>query len=70
MKQTINDEKIEEGNRIEVLEYEFAGKQGNVEKIIYDAIAIIKLDDFQMKVAIMLDNLKKVIEEPKLKRIK
>lgn len=68
MKETI--EKAEEGNRIEVLDYEFAGQQGKLLQIIEDRFAVIKLDNFPMKVAMALNNLKKVIEEPKLKRIK
>jgi hypothetical protein len=68
MKETI--EKAEEGNRIEVLDYEFAGQQGQLLQIIEDRFAVVKLDNFPMKVAMALNNLKKVIEEPRLKRIK
>jgi hypothetical protein len=68
MKETI--EKAEEGNRIEVLDYEFAGQQGELLQIIEDRFAVVKLDNFPMKVAMALNNLKKVIEEPRLKRIK
>lgn len=68
MKETI--EKAEEGNRIEVLDFEFAGQQGELLQIIEDRFVIVKLDNFPMKVAMALNNLKKVIEEPKLKRIK